>query len=76
MCAQPGERELEADGEEQEHDADLGEHLDRLHLVHEREAVRSGQRARGEETGDRRQAQAREHDRDDHPKPGDNRGAA
>jgi hypothetical protein len=31
----PGERELEPDGEEQEHDADLGQRLDRLHLAHQ-----------------------------------------
>ncbi len=55
--AQPGERQLEADDEEEEDDADLGEELDRLGVVDQAERGGADQHPGHEQPDQRRQAQ-------------------
>ena len=61
------EREFQADPEQKEGDADLGQHLDLVGVVHEAERRGSGKGAREDEPRDRRNAHAaqrrRDHDR-------------
>ncbi len=54
--AQPGERELEADGEQQQHDADLGQHLDCVHRRRQPESEGPEQRAGRQQPRHRRAA--------------------
>lgn len=61
--AEPRERELEPDGEEEEDDANLREHLDGVDGRREGEPVRAEERAGREEAGDRRQLQSCERQR-------------
>ncbi len=52
------ERELEADREQQEHDADLGQRLDRLGLAHQAQRARADEDAGQQEAHDRRHLEA------------------
>ncbi len=55
------QRKLDADGKQQEHDTDLGQHLDRADVRDEIEPVRTDHRARHEESGDGRQPELMEY---------------
>ena len=54
-------RELHPDAEEEEHDPDLGEHLDLVGVVDEAERGRTGQHAGEDESGDGRNAEPPQH---------------
>jgi hypothetical protein len=62
---QPRQGELEAHGEQEHDDADLGEHLDDVQVGHEREAVGPHEHAGHEQADDARHAEPAEgeHDR-------------
>ena len=67
------ERELEADREQQQHDADLGQHLDGVHRRRQPQPVGPEQRAGREQARHRRQLEPREDDRDRDGQRGDDR---
>ena len=59
-AANLAERELEADGKEQQHDAEIGEDVDVLLRFDDADAGRAGNRAGDDERDDRRDAQPRQ----------------
>ena len=65
------DRELDADGEQEQDDADLGERLDVLDAIDEPESVRPAKQAGDQEPDDRRQSRAMKHDDDDDAEPED-----
>ena len=60
-----GERELEADREEQQHDAHLGQHLDVVLRLDDADACRSGDGAGDDERDDRGDADAAQNEDED-----------
>ena len=60
-----GERELEADREEQQHDAHLGQHLDIVLRLDDTDARRAGDRAGDDERDDRGDADAAQNEDED-----------
>ncbi len=61
QASEVAERKLEPDGEEQEDDSQVGEHLDDVDVAHESEAERTEETAGHEEPDQRRLADAVEH---------------
>jgi len=64
QLADPVQRQLEADAEQQQHHADLGQHLDAVHVVDQPQGARTDEDAGDDVTRDRRHAQTAEQ-RDD-----------
>ena len=59
--AQPLELQLQAEIEQQEHDAELGQHVDRVQIADHAEAGRADRRAADQEAEHRAELEPREH---------------